>query len=79
VVDYIRSLGGARVRDLVITPYEHVLSIGAVDSAKSSEEETLFLMPRTDSFLKALVRTAAVADRAIKNTLQEMERLSRRT
>jgi len=77
VVDYVRSLGGTRVRDLVITPYEHILAISAEDGGTDGECESLFQMPRTDSFLKALARTAHLADTAMKQTLLEMERLDR--
>ncbi len=75
VVDYIRSLGGTRVRDLVITPYEQILAISTEDG--DGEGESLFQMPRTDTFLKALARTAHLADTAMKQTLLEMERLGR--
>ena len=79
VVDYVRSLGGTRIRDLTITPYDQVLSIAALDSARGVDEETLFQLPRTDSFLKAFARTAHLADTALKHTVQEMERLGRLT
>ncbi|HLY54221.1 MAG TPA: hypothetical protein VKS60_01610 [Stellaceae bacterium] len=74
VVDYVRSLGGSRVHDLIITPFDQVVAVGVQDSG---EEETLFQLPRTDSFLRTLARTAHLADAALKDTLRDMERLAR--
>jgi hypothetical protein len=75
VVDYVRSLGGTRVHDLIITPFEQIVSVGVPDNG---QEETLFQLPRTDSFLRMLARTAHLADAALKETLRDMERLARK-
>jgi hypothetical protein len=41
-------------------------------------EETLFQLPRTDSFLRAFAKMAYTADQALHELLEEMERLARR-
>jgi hypothetical protein len=76
VVDYVRSTGGSRLRDMIVTPYDQILSI-AVTSDESGEEETLFQLPRSDSFLRMFARMAHLADMALRDTLNEMERLAR--
>jgi hypothetical protein len=76
VVDYIRSQGGTPITELVVIPYDQVLAIVIpVDSAEI--EETLFQLPRTDSFLRAFARMANVADAALRDTIAEMSRLGR--
>ena len=77
VVDYVRSLGGSRLRDLIITPYDQIVAVSALDDGPGAGEETLFQMPRTDSFLRTLARTAHLADAALKQTLKDMEALAR--
>lgn len=76
VVDYVRSHGGTRCRELIVTPYEQVLSIG-VPTDDGSGEETLFQLPRTDSFLRMMTRMTHLADAALRDTLHDMERLAR--
>ena len=76
VVDYIRSAGGTPIPELVVIPYEQVLAVVVpVDSAEI--EETLFQLPRTDTFLRAFARMAQVADTALRDTIIEMARLGR--
>src|SRR5207237_221630 len=41
-------------------------------------EETLFQLPRTDSFLRAFAKMAYSADQALHDLLEEMERVARR-
>ena len=41
-------------------------------------EETLFQLPRTDSFLRAFAKIAYVADQALHDLLDDMERVARR-
>jgi hypothetical protein len=76
VVDYIRDAGGTPITELVVIPYEQVLAVVVpVDSAEI--EETLFQLPRTDTFLRAFTRTAHLADAALRDTIGEMTRLGR--
>ncbi len=76
VVDYVRSHGGQRLKEIIITPHEQVLAIG-VTGDDGDSEETLFQLPRTDSFLRMLARMTHVADGALRDTLQTMERFAR--
>jgi hypothetical protein len=73
VVDYVTA-ADAPLRDLVVTPRDSVLDIAAA----GEEEETLFQLPRTDGFLRAFVEMSFKAERALRDTLLQMERLARR-
>jgi hypothetical protein len=76
VVDYIRDAGGMPVTELVVIPYDQVLAVVIpVDSAEI--EETLFQLPRTDTFLRSFARMAHLADAALRDTVGEMGRLGR--
>jgi hypothetical protein len=76
VVDYVRDAGGMPITELVVIPYEQVLAVVVpVDSAEI--EETLFQLPRTDTFLRAFTRMAHLADATLRDTLGEMSRLGR--
>lgn len=77
VVDYIRSTGGIALRELIVTPYDQILSI-STPTDDGSGEDTLFQLPRTDSFLKMLARITHLADVALRDMLHDMERLGRK-
>ena len=74
VVEYITGSGVPLV-ELVITPQDNVMVI--TGRSADDEEETLFQLPRTDSFLRVFVRTTAQADKALRDTLAESERIAR--
>lgn len=74
VVDYVRTHGGTPLHELVITPYDQILSVSAA-AEDCNGEDTLFQLPRTDSFLRMLARMTHVADMALRDTLHDMERL----
>jgi len=76
VVDYVRSTGGVALRKLIITPYDQILSI-SVAADDGHDEDTLFQLPRTDSFLKMFARMTHLADLALRDMLRDMERLGR--
>ncbi len=76
VVDYVRSTGGVPLRELIVTPYDQILSI-STPTEDGSGEDTLFQLPRTDSFLKLLARVTHLADLALRDMLHDMERLGR--
>ncbi|HVJ53405.1 MAG TPA: hypothetical protein VM689_13140 [Aliidongia sp.] len=76
VVDYIRSTAGTRVRELIINPHEQVLSV-CVPIDGTDAEETLFQLPRTDSFLRSFARMTSLADMVLRDTLRDMERLAK--
>ena len=75
VVEYVTGPGKA-LEELMLQPHDNVVLVRA---GKGKEgEETLFQLPRTDSFLRAFAKMAYVADQALHDLLEEMERLARR-
>jgi hypothetical protein len=75
VVEYVTG-PGKPIKDLVLQPFDNVVLI-AVASPKDGDE-TLFQLPRTDSFLLAFAKMSYTADQALHDLLEEMERLARR-
>ncbi|HEY3912181.1 MAG TPA: hypothetical protein VGM07_20170 [Stellaceae bacterium] len=74
VVEYVTGPGKPLV-ELVLQPFDNVVLITAA-SAKDSDE-TLFQLPRTDSFLRAFAKMAYVADQTLHDLLDDMERVAR--
>ena len=75
VVEYVTGPGKA-LEELMLQPFDNVVLVSA---AKGKEgEETLFQLPRTDSFLRAFAKMTHVADQALHDLLEDMERLARR-
>jgi hypothetical protein len=76
VVEYVtgetKPLG-----EIVLTPHDHVILVSA-SLEEGEPEETLFHLPRTDSFLRAFAKMAHQADQALKDTVADMEKLARR-
>ena len=76
VVEYVtgetKPLG-----EIVLTPHDHVILVSA-SLEEGEPEETLFQLPRTDSFLRAFAKMAHQADQALKDTVADMEKLARR-
>jgi hypothetical protein len=75
VVEYITGPGNA-LSELVITPQDGVMVVSG-RAVGDGEEETLFQLPRTDSFLRSLVKMTGQADTALRETLEESERIGR--
>lgn len=75
VVEYVTG-PGKTLQELVLQPYDNVVLITA--AASKEGEETLFQLPRTDSFLRAFVKIAYVADQTLHDLLDDMERMGRR-
>ncbi len=75
VVEYITGPGVA-LSEIILTPQDNVVVISG--RAEDLEEDTLFQLPRTDSFLRAFVKMTCQADQALQDTLAESERLARR-
>jgi hypothetical protein len=75
VVEYVTG-PGTRLQELLITPHDNVLLIGM--ACENGPEETLFQLPRSDSFLRAFARIAHKADGVLRDTIVETERLARR-
>jgi hypothetical protein len=75
VVEYITGPGVA-LRELVLTPHDNVVVVsGRAEDGR--DEETLFQLPRTDSFLRAFVKMTCQADQALQDTLADSERLAK--
>ena len=75
VVEYVTGPGKA-LEELVLQPFDNVVVISAATTGDGSEE-TLFQLPRTDSFLRAFAKMAYAADHALRDLLIDMERLAR--
>jgi hypothetical protein len=75
VVEYVTGAGKA-LEELMLQPFENVVLIS---STKAKEgDETLFQLPRTDSFLRAFAKMAYMADQALHDLLEDMEKLARK-
>jgi hypothetical protein len=75
VVEYITGPGVA-LAEVILTPQDNVLVISG-RTEEDGEEETLFQLPRTDSFLRTFVRMTCQADQVLRDTLEHSERLAR--
>ena len=60
----------------MLQPFDNVVMIAA--TSPKDGEETLFQLPRTDSFLRAFAKMSYTADQALHDLLDEMERVARR-
>lgn len=75
VVEYV-SGPGMPLSELVLTPHDTVVLIGAA-LGDDAVEETLFQLPRSDSFLRSFAKMTFQADQMLRDTLAEMERIAR--
>jgi hypothetical protein len=75
VVEYVTG-AGKPLRELLLQPFDNVVLISSVTGKDS--DETLFQLPRTDSFLRAFAKMSYVADQALHELLEDMERVARR-
>jgi hypothetical protein len=75
VVEYVTGPGRV-VSELVLQPFDNVVSISA--SGPNQADDSLFQLPRTDSFLRAFAKMAFTADQALRGLLDDMARLARR-
>jgi hypothetical protein len=75
VVEYVTGPGKA-LRELIIQPFESVMTITATN--RNEGEESLFQLPRTDNFLRAFAKMSYAADQALHDLLDEMDRTARR-
>jgi hypothetical protein len=74
VVEYVTG-PGKPLKELLLQPFDNVVLITAMSPKEG--EETLFQLPRTDSFLRAFAKMSYVADQALLDLLEEMQRVSR--
>jgi hypothetical protein len=76
VVEYVTGPGRA-LKELVVQPFDNVAAIAA--PTVRDGDETLFQLPRSDSFLRAFAKMAYTADQSLHDLLADMERLARRS
>jgi hypothetical protein len=76
VVEYVTG-ENLPIAELVLTPHDHVILVAAV-LEEGEPEETLFQLPRTDSFMRAFAKMTHQADAALKETVGDMEKLAKR-
>jgi hypothetical protein len=74
VVEYVTG-PGKPLTELVLQPFDNVVLVTA--TTPKDGDETLFQLPRTDSFLRAFAKMSYSADQALHELLGEMERLAR--
>ena len=79
VVEYVTGLGKA-LEELVLQPFDNVVLISAATRKSGGGDggDSLFQLPRTDSFLRAFARMAYIADQSLRDLLADMERVARR-
>jgi hypothetical protein len=77
VVEYVTGPGKA-LEELVLQPFDNVVLVTAATAKGREDEETLFQLPRTDTFLRAFAKMAFVADQTLRDLLDDMERIARR-
>ena len=75
VIEYVTGPGTA-LHEIVLTPRDAVVVVSG-RAPGDADEEMLFQLPRSDSFLRAFVNMALQADRALRDTLLESEKLAR--
>jgi hypothetical protein len=75
VVEYVTG-AGKPLGELIVQPFDSVVLVSA--STAEAGEETLFQLPRTDSFLRAFAKMAYLADQALHDLLDELERFARK-
>ena len=74
VVEYVTG-PGKPLKELVLQPFDNVVLVTA--TTPKDGDETLFQLPRTDSFLRAFAKMSYTADQALHELLDEMQRLAR--
>jgi hypothetical protein len=75
VVEYVTG-PGKPLKELVLQPFDNVVLVTA--TTPKDGEETLFQLPRTDSFLRAFAKMSYTADQSLHELLEDMERVARR-
>jgi hypothetical protein len=80
VVEYVTG-PGKPLRELVLQPFDNVVLVSATMPTDSGPgpggDDTLFQLPRTDSFLRAFAKMSYCADQALHELLGDMQRLAR--
>lgn len=73
LVEYVTG-PGVVLSELILTPQDNVVVISA--RAEGEDEETLFQLPRTDTFLRAFAKMTYQADGQLQQTLAQSEKLA---
>jgi hypothetical protein len=74
VVEYVTG-PGKPLKELILQPFDNVVLVSS--ATQKDVDETLFQLPRTDSFLRAFAKMSYVADQALHDLLDDMERVAR--
>jgi hypothetical protein len=74
VVEYVTG-PGKPLKELILQPFDNIVLVSSA-TAKDGDE-TLFQLPRTDSFLRAFAKMSYTADQALHDLLDDMERVAR--
>jgi hypothetical protein len=75
VVEYVTG-PGISLAELLLTPQDSTVTVSG--RAEGGDEQTLFQLPRTDSFLRAFIKMTCQADQALRESLAESEKLAKR-
>lgn len=73
LVEYVTG-PGVVLSELILTPQDNVVVISA--RAEGEDEETLFQLPRTDTFLRVFAKMTYQADGQLQQTLAQSEKLA---
>ena len=73
VVEYVTG-PGKPLSELVLHPFDNVVLVSV--ATPKDGDETLFQLPRSDSFLRAFAKMAYVADRTLHDLLAEMDKVA---
>ena len=77
VVEYVTGPGRA-LHELILQPFDNLVLVSAATGKDKDADETLFQLPRTDSFLRAFAKIAYVADQGPCTTFSnDIERIAR--
>jgi hypothetical protein len=75
VVEYVTGPGVPLI-ELMLTPQDATVTVSG--RSEGGDEQSLFQLPRTDSFLRAFIKMTCQADQALRDTLAESEKIARR-
>ncbi len=75
VVEYVTG-PGIGLAELLLTPQDSTVTISG--RCDGGDEQTLFQLPRTDTFLRAFIKMTCQADQALRETLAESEKIALR-
>ena len=74
VVEYVTG-PGKPLKELVLQPFDNVVLVTA--TTPKDGDETLFQLPRSDTFQRSFAKMSFQADQLLRDTLADMERVAR--